>query len=193
MSNIAVLEGLLFISGDDGISIEQISNCLNISKDEANDLIKRLINSYDDEERGLNINLYGDKYVLTTKKIYSEYYENFKKKKENNILSQSGLETLAIIAYNEPITRVEVDEIRGVNSGYIIRKLINMNLICECGKSNLPGKPMMYKTTDYFLKYFGISNLNELPNIDEVEIANDEVDLFNSTEARRDENLEVIE
>ena len=193
MNKIAILEGLLFIAGDDGVSINQICEVLNIDENEAMKLIDELSNYYKDDKRGLNIKLYGNKYIFTTKKEYSGYYKKLAKTKENNILSQAGLETLAIIAYNEPITRVEIDEIRGVNSGYVLRKLISKNLICECGKSQLPGKPIMYKTTDFFLKYFGISNLDELPNIDELKIDEEEIDLFNSTEVRRDEELEIIE
>lgn len=193
MSKNAILEGLLFISGEDGVSINQICEILNININDAKEVIDNLIKYYENNERGLNINLYGNKYVFTTKKEYSNYYEKLVKSKENNILSQASLETLAIIAYNEPITRVEIDEIRGVSSNHIVRKLISKNLICECGKSELPGKPILYKTTDFFLKYFGISNLSQLPSIDEIKVDDEELDLFNSTEVRRDEELEIIE
>ena len=193
MNNEAILEGLLFVAGDDGVTLKQICEVLDIDINSAKTLVNNLIKYYENNNRGIFIKLYGDKYIFTTKPEYIKYYNLFKNTKESNILSQSSLETLAIIAYNEPITRVEVDELRGVNSGYIIRKLITKNLICECGKSKLPGKPMLYKTTDYFLKYFGISNLSELPKIDDIKVNTEEIDLYSSTETRQNDNLEIID
>ena len=101
---------------------------------------------------------------------------------ENSVLTQSALEVLAIIAYNQPITRVEIDELRGVNSTYVLRRLVAKGLIKECGKSDKPGHPTLYKTTDEFLDYFGLSSKEELPKIEiltEEEIL--EKDLFKST------------
>ena len=98
----------------------------------------------------------------------------------NNTLSNSALETLAIIAYNEPITRIQVDEIRGVQTGQLIRKLVAKGLIKEAGRSELPGRPILYKTTSEFLDYFGLSTIDDLPKIRIKEVINDEVDLYNS-------------
>ena len=114
--------------------------------------------------------------TLQNKESYQKLLENPK----NNVLSNSALETLAIIAYNEPITRVEIDDLRGVDSSYIVRRLLAKGLIKECGKSDLPGKPILYKTTDDFLDYFGLSSINELPSLDNIEENNDEKDLFKS-------------
>ena len=93
---------------------------------------------------------------------------------ENNSLSSSALETLAIVAYNEPITRVEVDEIRGVQTGQLIRKLVAKGLIKEAGRSNLPGRPILYKTTTEFLDYFGLKSISELPEIKMPEVKKDD-------------------
>ena len=175
-----ILEGLLYVQGDIGLTLEQVMDILNISEEEAKNLIYKLKNSYEDSSRGLRINYLGNTFKLTTKEEHKEYYQRLLENPKNNVLSNSALETLAIIAYNEPITRVEIDELRGVDSSYIVRRLLAKGLIKECGKSDLPGKPILYKTTDDFLDYFGLSSINELPSLDNIEEDNDEKDLFKS-------------
>ncbi len=175
-----ILEGLLYVQGDIGLTLEQVMDILNISEEEAKNLIYKLKNSYEDSSRGLRINYLGNTFKLTTKEEHKEYYQRLLENPKNNVLSNSALETLAIIAYNEPITRVEIDDLRGVDSSYIVRRLLAKGLIKECGKSDLPGKPILYKTTDDFLDYFGLSSINELPSLDNIEEDNDEKDLFKS-------------
>lgn len=173
----AVLEGLLFVSGDEGISKKQISEVLEISIDEVNSLITELIK--DLENRGLDLEQYGEKVKFVTKKEHAEYYKRLFNGEDNGNLSPSALETLAIIAYNEPVTRVMIDEIRGVSSAHIVRKLAFKNLIKEVGRSNLPGRPILYGVTDEFLDYFGLESTKELPSIEVVEEEKEE-DLFSS-------------
>lgn len=175
-----ILEGLLYVQGDIGLTLEQVMDILNISEEEAKNLIYKLKNSYEDSSRGLRINYLGNTFKLTTKEEHKKYYQRLLENPKNNVLSNSALETLAIIAYNEPITRVEIDDLRGVDSSYIVRRLLAKGLIKECGKSDLPGKPILYKTTDDFLDYFGLSSINELPSLDNIEEDNDEKDLFKS-------------
>ena len=116
-----------------------------------------------------------------TKKEHKKYYEKLVSVQDSPNLSQSALETLAIIAYNEPITRVEIDEIRGVGSAYLVRKLLLKNLIEERGKSDLPGRPMLYGTTKEFLDFFGLKNKESLPLLNtDVETIEVETDLFDS-------------
>ena len=160
---LSVLEGLLFLVGDDGLTIEQIINILEINKEEAFNLIDSLKKSYDENNRGIRIHFLGNTFKLTTKSEYHMYYEKLLTNEENNTLSNSALETLAIIAYNEPITRTQVDEIRGVQTGQLIRKLVAKGLVKEAGRSDLPGRPILYKTTSEFLDYFGLSTINDLP------------------------------
>ena len=162
----AVLEGLLFVVGDDGLTVNQIIDILEIDLDEAKLIIRSLIDDYNHDNRGIRINFLGNSFKLTTKKEHRYYYEKLITNEENNTLSNSALETLAIIAYNEPITRVEVDEIRGVQTGQLIRKLVAKGLIKEDGRSTLPGRPILYKTTSEFLDYFGLNNISELPKIE---------------------------
>jgi len=176
----AVLEGLLFLVGDDGLTIEQMMNILELEKEECFNLINELKNSYEDINRGIRINFLGNTFKLTTKGEHHMFYEKLLVNEENNTLSSSALETLAIIAYNEPITRIQVDEIRGVQTGQLIRKLVAKGLIKEAGRSELPGRPILYKTTSEFLDYFGLSTIDDLPKIRIKETINDEVDLYNS-------------
>ena len=181
----AVIEGLLFVVGDDGLDLDEISKILEISKDETKELIKELQNDYQSSDRGIRIDFLGDKLKLTTKKEHNIYYQKLLTTEDNNTLSQAALETLAIIAYNQPITRVKVDELRGISNNHIIRKLVAKGLIKEGGRSNMPGRPILYETTSEFLDYFGLSSIDELPDMrdfleEEEKETEDEVDLYQS-------------
>lgn len=145
-----VLEGLLYVEGDLGITLEQVSEILNISLDNAKDLVLSLKEEYIKEDRGLRINFLGNSIKLTTKEEHKEYFQKLLESPKNNVLSPQALETLAIIAYNEPITRMQIDEYRGVDSIYVLRRLLAKGLVKECGRSDLPGRPILYKTTDEF-------------------------------------------
>lgn len=181
----AVIEGLLFVVGDDGLDLDEISKILEISKDETKELIKELQNDYQSSDRGIRIDFLGDKLKLTTKKEHNIYYQKLLTTEDNNTLSQAALETLAIIAYNQPITRVKVDELRGISNNHIIRKLVAKGLIKEGGRSNMPGRPILYETTSEFLDYFGLSSIDELPDMrdfleEEEKEVEDDVDLYQS-------------
>ena len=177
-----IVEGLLYVQGDLGLTIEQVSDILEISNEEAKELILSLKQDYINEDRGLRINYLGNSFKLTTKEEHKEYFKKLLENPKNNTLSAQALETLAIIAYNEPITRIEIDEIRGVDSVYVIRRLLAKGLIKECGKSDKPGHPILYKTTDEFLDYFGLSSKEDLPSIEILENTdNEDKDLFTST------------
>lgn len=181
----AVIEGLLFVVGDDGLDLDEISKILEISKDETKELIKELQNDYQSSDRGIRIDFLGDKLKLTTKKEHNIYYQKLLTTEDNNNLSQAALETLAIIAYNQPITRVKVDELRGISNNHIIRKLVAKGLIKEGGRSNMPGRPILYETTSEFLDYFGLSSIDELPDMrefleEEEKEAEEDVDLYQS-------------
>ena len=172
--NKAVLEGLLFVVGEEGLTLEQIEDVLEIDEESSKSLIMELKKDYEDESRGLRIDFLGNRFKLTTKFEHKEYYQKLIENPETNTLSQAALETLAIIAYNEPITRVQVDAIRGVGSVNIIRKLVAKGFIKESGRSELPGRPILYETTNEFLDYFGLSSTEDLPDISE--FVSEEVD-----------------
>ncbi len=177
----AVLEGMLFVVGEDGLTINQIKDVLNLNDEEAKKLIISLKEKYESNDRGIRINYLGNTFKLTTKKEHKDYYQKLIENPETNTLSQAALETLAIIVYNEPITRLMVDEIRGVSSRDMIRKLVAKGLVKEVGRSDMPGRPILYKTTSEFLDYFGLSSKEELPkfemNIDKIV---EDVDLYKS-------------
>lgn len=176
-----ILEGLLYVQGDEGLSINQVMSILSLNEAQAKELIYSLKNKYENEDRGLRINYLGNTFKLTTKEEHKAYYEKLLDNPTSGTLSQTALETLAIIAYNEPITRAMIDEMRGVDSIYIIRKLLAKGLIKESGRSELPGRPILYKTTDDFLDYFGLSSKNDLPDIEQIEVEEEtETDLFKS-------------
>ena len=184
-----VLEGILFVVGDDGATVKQLTEILEIDNETLKNLIIELKNDYEKDDRGIRISILGDSFKLTTKMEHHEYYEKLLTDDINNTLSSSAIETLAIIAYNEPITRVEVDEIRGIQSAPMIRKLVAKGFLKEVGKSDLPGRPILYKTTSEFLDYFNMSSLKELPKIDEVKEVIDDIDLYDS---RYKEDTEII-
>lgn len=161
----AVLEGILFVVGDEGITLKEISDILEISEEETKELLINLRKDYEDDGRGLRISFLGNCFKLTTKEEHKDYYEKLVSDNKNPTLSNASLEVLAVIAYNEPITRIQVDEIRGVNSIQIIKRLLARGLIKVCGKADTIGKPNLYKTTNEFLDYFGLSSKNDLPEI----------------------------
>ena len=175
----AVLEGILFVVGDEGIYDDRLLKILGISEEK----LQNIIDEYDEdlqmEDRGLKLERFNNNYKLVTKKEHADFYKSLVDEEFNDTLSPAALETLAIIAYNGPITRVMVDEIRGVGSIYVIRKLVLKNLIKEVGKSELPGRPILYGVTDQFLDYFGLKSLDDLPEINKDEPILDQ-DLFTS-------------
>ena len=168
MNKEAVTEGLLFVVGEDGLTIEQLVDVLEINEEEAKCLLMELKKDYESDNRGLRIDFLGNKFKLTTKFEHKNYYQKLIENPETNFLSQAALETLAIIAYNEPITRVQIDEIRGVGTTSIIRKLVAKGFIKESGRSDLPGRPILYETTHEFLDYFCLSSIEDLPKIEDI-------------------------
>ena len=160
-----LIEGLLFVSGEEGLTLDEIASITEESKDDIKIIIQELYNDYENPDRGIKLEYLGNHFKLTTKKEHKDYYKKIFDEEENSTLSDSCLEVLAIIAYNAPITRTNIDEIRGVNSSYAIRKLLIKNLIQDVGRSDLPGRPKLYNVTSNFLDYFGLGNIDELPEL----------------------------
>ncbi len=178
----AVLEGILFIVGDEGTSLNEISKVLEIEEEKVKDLLLELKKDYEKDDRGLRISYLGNAFKLTTKEEHKDYYEKLVIDNKTTNLSNAALEVLAVIAYNEPITRLKIDEIRGVNSSQIVRRLLARNFIKVCGKDSTIGKPNLYKTTNEFLDYFGLSSKDDLPElIRDEKIENESEDLYDST------------
>jgi len=176
-----ILEGLLYVQGDNGLTLKDVMSILNLNEEDAKNLVYKLKLSYEENNRGLRLNFLGNTFKLTTKQEHKEYYEKLLESPSTHVLSQAALEVLAIVAYNEPITRSQIDEMRGVESVYVLRKLLAKGLLKECGRADMPGHPILYKTTDDFLDYFGLSTKDELPDIENIVVdVDDEKDLFRS-------------
>ena len=180
MKLLGILEGLLFVVGEDGASLKVICETMNINETEAKDLLTKLKTEYEKEDRGLKVSYLGDAFKLTTKKEHKDYFQKLVDNPETNTLSTAALETLAIVAYNGPLTRAEIDEMRGVSTYQMIRKLVAKGLIKEEGKSSLPGRPNLYVITKEFLDYFGLATIADLPKFEEALIKKEEEELFDS-------------
>jgi len=178
---VGVLEGLLFAVGNEGINLEQIVYALEIKEDVTLALINELKSRYKKESSGLDIIEVAGVYKMTTKKDHAMYLKRLIENPNQRGLSNATLEVLAIIAYRQPITRHEIENIRGASSDSIVRKLLTFSLIEEAGRLEGPGRPILFKTTTDFLDYFGIQTLEELPELPFVPedfILDEESDLF---------------
>ncbi|WP_353684284.1 SMC-Scp complex subunit ScpB [Thermodesulfovibrio sp. 3907-1M] len=158
-----ILESLLFIA-EKPLSIKILHTLLNIPENYLKEIINQLAEEYRTRNSGIMIIKIEDSYQMVTNPQYAEWIKMFKQH-TNNKLSEQALETLAIIAYKQPITKAEIERIRGVNSDYAIKTLIEKKLIKIVGKKEVPGRPFLYGTTREFLKTFGISSLSELPTV----------------------------
>lgn len=168
--DISQLEALLFVAGDEGMSINELSYVLSLSTEQVFAGLVQLNQKYkEDETCAIELKEYANRYMMTTKGKYQNLLQKYSQSPMAARLSQAALETLAVIAYKQPLTRMEVDQIRGVNSSASIQKLLNFQLIEEKGRLEVPGRPRIYATTDYFMDYFGLKNIEELPDISEME------------------------
>lgn len=160
----SIIESILFVSGQ-VVTISELQIVLEKSKEEIEKIIQEMQEQYKQESRGIEIIKINDGFQLCSKKENYEYIYQIIDKRSKPKLSKAALETLSIIAYNPKITRAEIEAIRGVNVDGTIYKLLEYGLIEEGGKIDLPGRPMSYKTTDEFLRMFGYSSLNDLPEL----------------------------
>jgi segregation and condensation protein B len=183
MNNLeGIIESLLFAAGDEGLTIKQISEVLEMETIVAVDILSKLVSEYNEnQKRGIMIVQLAETYQLVTKKEYSPFLKKLVESPNNTALSQAALETLAIIAYKQPITRIEIEEIRGVKTDRPLQTLTAKALIKEMGRVEGPGRAYLYGTTKEFLDYFGLRNIKELPPLPEKleeENIQEEADLF---------------
>ncbi len=182
---LGILEGLLFAVGDEGITPAQVEYVLEVNKDEVNSLLLELKDRYQNISSGVTIIEVAGVYKMTTKKEHAPYLKRLIQNPHQRGLSNAALEVLAIVAYRQPITRHEIENIRGARSDNLLRKLFNFSLIEEGGRLEGPGRPILFKTTDEFLDYFGIKTLEELPELPFITPdfnLEEESDLFNFSE-----------
>jgi segregation and condensation protein B len=178
----SILESLLFAAGDEGLSLKQLAEVLEVDELHASELIENLRQAYErDDQRGIMVVQLAGTFQLATKKENAAYLKKLVDSPHTSTLSQAALETLAIIAYKQPITRAEIEEIRGVKTERPLHTLTAKVLIKETGRAEGTGRAILYGTTKEFLDYFGLKNLKELPQLPEKveeEIIQEEADLF---------------
>ena len=165
----AILEGLLFIVGDEGLTAAQAARRLEIPEERVKQLMDDLQVKYLDDQYGIEIANYGGTYRFLSKAVVHPYAKKLFQLSKTTTLSQAALETLAIIAYKQPITRVEIEEIRGVGADMMLRKLEARDLIRVSGRSDAPGRPILYEVTDEFMDSFKLLSLDELPALPQFE------------------------
>ncbi|OUZ11790.1 SMC-Scp complex subunit ScpB [Bacillus pumilus] len=176
----AIIEALLYAAGDEGLTKKQLMSVLEVEEVELLDMMSAVKEEYQKQERGIELIEYADSYMLLTKKEYSIYLKKLVETPSKG-LSQAALEVLAIVSYKQPITRSEVEEIRGVKSERVLHSLVAKALLCEVGRADGPGRAILYGTTPTFLEQFGLKALDELPPLPEnveADGVQEEADLF---------------
>ena len=163
----AVVEGLLYVVGEEGLKIENIAAVMDISIEDVKALLTNIESKYRFDQFGIELVNYGGSYRFVTKKAIYPYVQKLLHNEKSASLSSAALETLAIIAYKQPITRVEIEELRGVGCDMMLRKLQARELIKEAGRSDAPGKPILYEVTEEFLNSFGLETIGMLPDLPE--------------------------
>lgn len=156
------IEAVLFVVGEP-VLIADLGKALGIDNKKLGKLLKELKDEYDFQQRGFAIRIYGSHVQLTTRELYSEDVVHLLQPVQKQTLSQAMMETLAVVAYKQPVTKADVEQIRGVKCDYSIASLASKGMICEVGRKETLGRPILYGTTDTFLMHFGISSLDELP------------------------------
>ena len=180
-----IIEGMLYLAGDDGIDIKQVAGVLEISRKDATLLMDQFTQMYENKDmKGIILVNFGGRYKLATNSEYFIYYQKMVEQSSAS-LSNAALETLAIIAYNQPITRASIEDIRGVGCDAMIRKLVAKALIKEVRREDSPGMPILYGVTDEFMDTFGLTSLDELPDLADIVEVDDQEDIF-ATRYRED-------
>lgn len=165
LSNKAIIESLLYVAGIDGLSIADIKRVVNLPTDDIRSIIKEIKKEYDESiHHGITIECFGDIYKFLTKPEYKETISKIYDIKNKNPLTQSMLETLAIIAYNAPCPTSKIEQIRSKDANTILSKLLDLQLIKCVGRADTPGRPFLYEVTDKFFDTFGLKSLDELPD-----------------------------
>ncbi|GAA2901532.1 SMC-Scp complex subunit ScpB [Enterococcus pseudoavium] len=170
MNELSQIEAMLFVVGEEGIGLEELAFTLKRSTSEIYQNIIDLKKKYEEDETvALTILEVGNHFVLTTKKEFAPLLKEFARSPMANRLSQAALEALSIIAYKQPVTRSEIDELRGVQSSGAVQTLVARQLIEEKGRVDGPGRAILYGTSEYFMDYFGLKDIKELPDVQQME------------------------
>ena len=161
---LGAVEAILFAMGE-SVSLSKISSAIGKDETEAKRLLEELKKQYQKKERGIQLIELEDSYQLCTKPELYDYLIQVAKQPKKHVLTNVLLETLAIVAYKQPVTKIEIEKIRGVKSDHAVNKLVEYDLVCEVGRLDAPGKPLLFGTTEEFLRRFGVQSVEELPSI----------------------------
>lgn len=159
----STIETLLFVSGEP-VAVFELAQLLQITEIELNAELLSMREEYESQQRGILLQFINDKVQLCSNKLYAEYVKRMLQPEKTRTFSQSVIETLAIIAYKQPVTRADIEAIRGVRCEYSVSQLLSSGFIEEIGRKNAIGRPALFGTTDKFLQHFGISSVSELPD-----------------------------
>ena len=159
-----VIEAVLFTMGN-SVELEKIAAAIGHDKDTTRKIVHRMMDKYEAEDRGIRVIELEDAFQMCTKKETYEYLIRVAKQPKKYVLTDVLLETLSIIAYKQPVTKLEVEKIRGVKSDHAVNKLVEYNLVCECGRLDAPGKPILFGTTEEFLRRFSVQSVDDLPSL----------------------------
>lgn len=184
MSNKSIIESILYTVGSEGVELSSIKKVLDVPTNDIKNTIKELAKDMaDNEDCGLCIKVFGDKYYLLTKEKNHEFLAKIVDIKTKNPLTPALLETLAIIAYNQPCTRAKIEEIRNMDPTFAVDRLIELGLIQNMGRADTPGNPFLYEVTQKFFELFGIKSIKDLPPIEEVDfnVTDDDLNFFDSS------------
>ena len=167
----AVIESILFTMGD-SVELSKLAEVLELDKKEVKDIIEQMQKNYEAEDRGITITELDGAYQMCTKPQMYDYLIKVAKQPKHYALTDVLLETLSIIAYKQPITRAEIEKIRGVSCSHAVSRLVDYNLVCELGRLDAPGRPLLFGTTEEFLRTFGVSSIEELPILNQDHLEN---------------------
>ena len=167
----AVIESILFTMGD-SVELYKLAEVLELDKKEVKDIIEQMQKNYEAEDRGITITELDGAYQMCTKPQMYDYLIKVAKQPKHYALTDVLLETLSIIAYKQPITRAEIEKIRGVSCSHAVSRLVDYNLVCELGRLDAPGRPLLFGTTEEFLRTFGVSSIEELPILNQDQLEN---------------------
>lgn len=188
----AAIEAILFTLGE-AIELERLAAALDVPESQLQTLMDELIEEYQDDTRGIQIIKLENSYQMGTKSSMYEYLINITHVPKKHVLTDVLLETLSIIAYKQPITKLAIENIRGVKSDHAVNKLVEYNLVCEIGRLDAPGKPIVFGTTEEFLRNFGINSLDELPIINSDKIEDFKAQAFEEAEQQLNEDADEEE
>ena len=166
-----IIEAVLFVMGD-SVELSKIASAIEHDEDTTRKIIHRMMDKYESEDRGIRIIELEDAFQMCTKKEMYEYLIRVAKQPKKYVLTDVLMATLSIIAYKQPVTKLEIEKIRGVKSDHAVNKLVEYNLVCECGRLDAPGRPILFGTTEEFLRRFSVQSVEDLPSLNPEQMEN---------------------